>query len=52
MSQITLANGLEPGMPPLFLIRLTASLKCFGCKGPVSPHCSITSNAIRNISTY
>ena len=45
MLHITLANGLEPGIPPRFLTRLTASLRCLGCKGPVSPHCSITSNA-------
>jgi len=33
------------GMPLCNLILLTASRKCFGCSGPVSPHSSITSKA-------
>lgn len=34
----------------LFLILRTASRKCFGCKGPVSPKPSATSNAVSTTS--
>ncbi len=33
-----------------FLSNLKASLKCFGCKGPVSPHFDFISRAFSTIS--
>ena len=48
--QRALANGFDPGMPPRFLTLLTASLKCLGWSGPLSPHCSMTSRAAIRIN--
>lgn len=44
--QKAFAKGFDPGMPPRFLTLLTASLKCLGWSGPLSPHCSMTSRAV------